>query len=131
MYPANWNKPLDHQPAQPHRPARKPGRFNSTVRRAYNLRLIAARVNAGVVTVAQYLTELGADPDTIRRYASQVGKRAKALAAAKAVEPALAGLAVVGRHLVRCLAYDRADAEILREAVASYPKTSFLIEIGA
>ena len=123
--------PQDRQPTHPHRPARKPGRYDSVTRRLHNLRLVAERVNAGVVTVAQYLAEIGADSETIRKYASQVGKRAKALAAAKGVTPALSGLAVVGHHLARCLAYARTDVEILRQAVAAYPKTSHLVTIGA
>lgn len=117
----------DHQSAQPRRRSAKPGRFDSVTRRLHNLRLVAARVNAGVVTVAGYLAEIGADADTIRRYASQVGKKAKALAAEKGINAAPAGLAVVGRHLVRCLAYGRADVEILRAAVAGYGRVSHLL----
>ena len=120
-------KPLDHQPKQAHRPARKPGAFNSVTRRQYNLRLIAQRVNAGVLTAASYLRDLGADDETIRRYASQLGKRVKSMAAAKGITPALSGLAVVGRHLVRCLAYDIRDIEILRTATAEYQRTAHLI----
>lgn len=120
-------KPLDHQPKQPHRPARKPGSLNSVTRRQYNLRLIAQRANAGVLTAASYLRDLGADDETIRRFASQLGKRVKALAAAKGVQPSLMGLAVVGRHLVRCLAYDIRDVEILRTATAEYQRTAHLI----
>lgn len=131
MYPKMWRKPTDHQPKAERTRSGKPGRFDSVTRRLHNLRQVAERANAGVVTIAQYLAEIGADTDTIRRYASQVGKRAKALAAANGIEPALAGLAVVGRHLVRCLAYGRSDIEILRQAVAAYPKTSQLVTIGA
>lgn len=43
----------------------------------------------------------------------------------------LAGLALVGRHLVRCLSYSETDVEILRAAAVAYPKTSHLILIGA
>jgi hypothetical protein len=121
-------QPLDHQPKAPRaRRADKPGRFDSPERRHLNLALIAARVNAGVRTVASYLRGLGADDDTIRRYASQLGKRAKAMAAAKGITPALSGLAVVGRRLVRCLAYSPAEIEILRSATADYTRTAHLI----
>lgn len=130
--------PMDRQPkcsapARIGRAARaRVGRFDSAARRRDVLARVVQRVNAGLVTVAGYLTQLGADQDTIRRYASQVGKRAKAAYAAKfGVEPARSGLAVVGRHLARVFAYDEADVEILRQAAVSYPKTSFLIEIGA
>lgn len=124
-------QPLDHQRPQPRTRSGKVGRFNTPERRRDVLARLVARVNANVVTAASYLKQLGADDDTIRRYASQVGKRAKALAAAKGITPTLSGLALVGRHLVRCLAYDAADTEILRAAVADYPKTSHLIRIGA
>lgn len=120
-------QPTDHQPKAERTRHAKPGRFDSVTRRLHNLRLVAERVNAGVVTVAQYLTEIGADSETVRRFASQVGKKAKALAAAKGIEPALAGLAVVGRHLARCLAYERDDTEILRSAVAGYGRVSHLL----
>lgn len=121
-------KPMDHQPKQPRgRRARKPGAFDSATRRQHNLRLIAERINAGVITAASYLKQLGADDDTIRRYASVLGKRVKALAASKGIEPALTGLAVVGRHLVRCLAYSVADVEILRSATADYARVSHLL----
>lgn len=121
-------KPQDHLPKQPHRPARKPGAFNSVARRLHNLRLVAARVNAGRVTVAEYLTGLGADADTIRRYASVLGKHVKAAYAAKFdAEPARDGLAVVGRHLARCFVYEPGDTEILRTATANYNRTAALI----
>ena len=121
-------QPMDHQrKARRTRRATKPGRFDSVTRRQFNLRLIAARVNASVVTAASYLRDLGADDDTIRRYASQLGKRVKALAAAKGITLTLSGLAVVGRHLVRCLAYDAAHVEILRTATAEYQRTAHLI----
>jgi hypothetical protein len=121
----------DHQPKQPRHRTGKAGRFNTPARRADVLNRLTARVNAHVLTAASFLRGLGADDDTVRRFASQVGKRAKALAATRGVQPTLTGLAVVGRHLVRCLAYSQSDAEILRQAVTDYPKTSHLIQIGA
>ena len=36
-------QPTDHLRKQPHRAPRKPGRHDSPARRAYNLRLVAAR----------------------------------------------------------------------------------------
>ncbi len=120
-------KPMDHQPKAQRTRHAKPGRFDSAERRRFNLTLIAARVNSGVLTAASYLKQLGADDDTIRRYASQLGKRVKALAAAKGITPTLAGLAVVGRRLVRCLAYSPAEIEILRSATADYTRTAHLI----
>lgn len=120
--------PRDRQGAQQHQAARKPGRFNSVARRLHNLRQVAARVNGGVVTVAQYLTELGADAETIRRYAGTLGKHVKAAFIAKTgAEPVRSGLALVGHHLARVFAYDRADVEILRAATAGYARTSHLI----
>lgn len=121
-------EPRDRQPKSQRARSAKPGRFDSAQRRRFNLAQVAARVNSGVVTAASYLRDLGADDDTIRRYASQLGKRVKALAAAKGITPTLAGLAVVGRRLVRCLAYDIRDVEILRAATADYGRVSFLVE---
>ena len=120
-------QPMDYQRKQSHRRTGKPGRFNSPARRAWTLARLAERVNTGVLTAASYLRDLGADDDTIRRYASQLGKRVKALAATKGVQPTLSGLAVVGRRLVRCLAYDVRDVEILRAATAGYGRISHLL----
>jgi hypothetical protein len=128
MYPANWRKPQDKQNPQPHGPARKPGRFNSPVRRAYTLGRLVERVNTGRVTVASYLADLGADADTIRRYSATLGKHVKAAYQAKySVEPVRSAIAVVGRRIVRAFAYDAGDAEILRAAVAGYGRVSHLL----
>jgi len=111
-----------------HRPARKPGRHDSATRRAFNLAALVARFNRGKVTVASYLTELGADADTIRRYAATSGKHVKAAHQAKySAEPVRGGLAVVGRRIVRAFAYDAGDTEILRAAVAGYGRVSHLL----
>lgn len=123
MYPANWSKPQDHQPAQPHRPARKPGRFNTPARRLYNLRLIAERVNnpAGILTVAARLAERGASADLIRRYASPVGRAmAKAYRAATRTEPTQTGLAVAGRRLVWAAGYRADDLALLDGVIDGY-----------
>jgi len=122
----------DHLPAQPHRPARKPGRHDSAARRAFNLAALVARFNRGRVTVASYLTELGADADTIRRYGHVLGRKtAEAFRAEFHAEPVKSGLAVVGRHLARCFAYDAGDIEILRAAVAGYGRVSHLLNGGS
>jgi hypothetical protein len=111
-----------------HRPADKPGRHNSATRRAFNLAALAARFNAGRVTVASYLTELGADADTIRRYAATLGKHVKAAYGAKySAEPVRNAIAIVGRRIVRAFAYDAGDTEILRAATAGYGRTASLI----
>jgi|GEM_PF-4075456 len=117
----------DHQPKRPRRSSGKVGSTMSTARRRAVLLRLAERVNSGVLTAASYLRDLGADDDTVRRYASTLGKRVKALAAAKGITPALSGLAVVGRRLVRCLAYSPAEIEILRSATADYTRTAHLI----
>lgn len=128
MNPVNWRQPQDHHSKTPRTRRSKPGRFDSVTRRLHNLRQVAARVNAGVVTIAQYLTELGADADTIRRYAGTLGKHAKAaFVAARGTEPARCGLALVGHHLARVFAYQRGDTELLRAATAGYGRTSHLI----
>ncbi len=128
MSPANWRKPTDHQPKAERTRSAKPGRFDSVTRRLHNLRQVAERVNAGVVTVAQYLGEIGADSETVRRYAGTLGKHVKAAFVAKTgAEPTRNGLALVGHHLARVFAYNRADIEILRDAVASYGRVSHLL----
>lgn len=121
-------QPMDHQRKTPRTRTAKPGRHDSVTRRLHNLRLIAARVNAGVVTVAQYLAEIDADDDTIRRYAGTLGKHVKgAFIAKRGTEPTRCGLALVGHHLARVFAYDRADTEILRAATAGYGRVSHLL----
>lgn len=121
-------RPMDRQRKTPRSRTGKPGRFDSVTRRLHNLRQVAARVNSGVVTVAQYLAEIGADSDTIRRYAGTLGKHAKAAFVAKRhTEPTRCALALVGHHLARVFAYDRADVEILHAATAGYARTSHLI----
>jgi len=111
-----------------HRPARKPGRHDSVTRRLFNLAALVARVNAGRLTAASYLAELGADGDTIRRYAATLGKKIKAAYEAKrGTQPERTALALVGHHLTRCFAYDAGDVEILRCATAGYDRVSHLL----
>lgn len=115
--------PQDHQPAQPHRPARKPGAFNSTVRRLHNLRLIAERVNApaGILTVAARLAERGAPADLIRRYASPVGRKvAAAWRNTTGTEPEQRGLAVSGRRLVWAAGYRADDRALIDSVIDAY-----------
>lgn len=117
-------QPMDHQRKQPHARSGKPG---TPIQRA-----IAAYRNRSVLTAAQYLASLGADSDTIRRYASAFGRKlAQAYRSATGSEPVQSGWAVAHHRLIPVYAYQREDAEILRHAAASYPKTSFLLTIGA
>lgn len=122
-------QPTDHQPKAEHTRSAKPGRFNSPARRAYNLRLIAARVNAGQHTAAGYLAdELHADADFVRRYSSSYGKTAAAVYREQyQAEPVKSGLDVRGHHLVRVYAYTVA---VLEKAAARYARTQPLL-IGA
>ena len=128
--PTAPNRPvmLGHLRPQPRRRSGKVGSAMSVARRLANLAKTAARVNSGVVTVAQYLAELGADSDTIRRYAGTLGKHVKAaFTAVRGAEPARCGLALVGHHLARVFAYGRADTEILRAATAGYGRVAHLL----
>lgn len=116
-------QPMDHLPKQPHRPARKPGRFNSPARRLHNLRLIAQRVNApaGIVTVAARLAERGASADLIRRYASPVGRKVYAAwRAATGAEATRTGLAVAGRRLVWAAGYRATDLGLIDTVIDDY-----------
>lgn len=124
MTPANWRKPTDHQPAQTRRSSGKPGT-------AYQ-RAIAAYRNRAVLTVDAFMKSIGADGDTIRRYRSSLGRKvAQAYRSATGQEPVQSGWAVAHHRLIPVYAYQREDAEILRQAAVSYPKTSFLLTIGA
>ena len=117
-------QPMDHQRKQPRSRSAKPG---TAIQRA-----IAAYRNRAVLTAAQYLASLGADSETIRRYASSYGRAlAKAYRSATGSEPVQSGWAVAHHRLIPVYAYQREDAEILRQAAVSYPKTSFLLTIGA
>jgi hypothetical protein len=89
---------------------------------------LVARVNGNRVTAAAFLASIGADNDTIRRYAAQVGIRASKLARSLGAEPSRDGLAVVAhRRLVVCNTY---PVEILAETVRDYPKVAALLNGG-
>lgn len=117
-------QPMDHQPKAEHPRTAKPG---TPIQRA-----IAAYRNRSVLTAARYLASLGADSETIRRYASSFGRKvAQAYRSATGQEPVQSGWAVAHHRLIPVYGYQREDAEILRHAAASYPKTSFLLNTGA
>lgn len=122
VIPESARRPMDHQPKQPHRPARKPGRL-------HNLRQVAARVNSGQHTAAGYLAdELHADADFTRRYSSPFGKAAKkAYVEQYGAEPAKTGLDVRGHRLVRVYAYTVA---VLEKATANYTRTAALAGVA-
>lgn len=79
------------------------------------------------VTVSQAMTALGADADTIRRYASHAGKKIKA-AYAKAYEgrtPSTVWKFVHDRP--RQVAAYLADEPVLRQGLAAYDRTAHLV----
>lgn len=120
MYPANWRKPQDKQTPQPRHRADKPG---TAIQRA-----IAAYRNRSVLTVDGFLASLGADPDTIRRYRSSLGRKvAQAYRAATGQEPTRAGWAVAHRRLIPVYAYDRQQATLLTTVASSYKPTAHLL----
>ena len=103
-----------------HRPARKPG---THVQRA-----IAAYRNRAVLTVAGYLTSIGADGETIRRYASAFGRAvAKTYRVATGSEPQQSGWAVARGRLMQVFAYGRDQIDLLAQVARSYKNTAHLI----
>jgi hypothetical protein len=101
------------------------GAARSVTRLRAVLANLASRVNGDRVTAAAYLTSIGADDDTIRRYASQVGKHATRIQRDSGAEPARNGLAVVGHR--RLVAVNTYPAAVLAEATKAYARTSHLI----
>ena len=117
-------QPMDRQRKSPRPRTGKPG---TPIQRA-----IAAYRNRAVLTVDAFMKSIGADGDTIRRSRSSLGRKvAQAYRSATGQEPVQSGWAVAHHRLIPVYAYQREDAEILRQTAASYPKTSHLIKIGA
>lgn len=113
-------KPQDHQRKQPRSRSGKPG---TPIQRA-----IAAYRNRAVLTVDAFMKSLGADSDTIRRYRGSLGRKvAQAWRAATGSEPVRSGWAVAHHRLIPVYAYQREDAEILRQTARSYQHTANLI----
>ncbi|MBF6416960.1 hypothetical protein [Nocardia cyriacigeorgica] len=80
-----------------------------------------------VITVSQALANLGADADTVRRYASQAGKKIKAayLAAYEGREPVTVWKFVHDRP--RQVAAYAADEPVIRAGLAAYTRTAHLV----
>ncbi|WP_041560296.1 hypothetical protein [Nocardia farcinica] len=83
------------------------------------------------VTVTTVLTNLGADAELIRRYASQAGKAIKHayLAAYDGREPVMVWKVVNGRP--RQVAAYLADEPAVREGLAAYARTAHLVTAPA
>lgn len=112
-------QPTDHQRKAPRARTAKPG---TPIQRA-----IAAYRNRQVLTAAQYLASLGADSETIRRYASSYGRAlAKAYRSATGQEPQQSGWAVAHHRLVPVFAYDREHASPLADVAGAYKHTAHL-----
>lgn len=111
-------KPQDHLRPQPRRRSGKVGTLHQRAMLAYR--------NAGKTTTADYLASLGADTDTIRRFASPFGRKvAQAHRAATGSEPTRNGLALVRGQLMRVFAY--ADRALLATVAREYHATANLI----
>jgi hypothetical protein len=109
---------LGHLRKQPRRRSGKPGTFHQRAMLAYR--------NAGKVTTADYLADLGADDETIRRFASSFGRKvAQAHRAATGSEPTRNGAALVRGQLMRVFAY--ADRALLEATARDYHATSALL----
>jgi hypothetical protein len=114
-------KPQDHLPKQPHRTTGKPG---TPWQRA-----VAAYRNRSVLTAAGYLASIGADAETIRRFASSFGRKvAQAYRAATGSEPTRNGLALVRGQLMRVFAYG--DRALLASVARDYHATAALAEVA-
>ena len=115
--------PRDHQAALPRTRSGKPG---TAIQRA-----IAAYRNRAVLTAAQYLASLGADSNTIRRYASAFGRKlAQAYRSATGSEPVRSGWAVAHHRLIPVYAYGRDQAALLATVARTYKPTAALVEVG-
>lgn len=111
-------QPTDHQAAQPRRRSGKIGTLHQRAMLAYR--------NAGKTTTAEFLASIGADAETIRRFASSFGRKvAQAYRAATGSEPTRNGLALVRGQLMRVFAY--ADRSLLESAARGYHATANLI----
>lgn len=109
---------LGHLRKQPRRRCGKPGTAHQRAMLAYR--------NAGKVTTADYLAAIGADAETIRRFASPFGRKvAQAYRAATGSEPTRNGLALVRGQLMRVFAY--ADRGLLDATARDYHATAALI----
>lgn len=104
------------------------GRSNSATRLRAVLARLTARFNGHRFTAAEFLASIGADADTIRRYASQVGKHATRISREQGVEPKRNGLAVIVRHrhaaLVEVNTY---PVDVLAAAAKQYARTAALL----
>lgn len=100
------------------------GHHMSVQRHIAVLDALVERTNAGRITAAEYLAELGLDEAFINSYASPYGRAvAKAYRSAFGVEPAKSGLARRGLRLVPVFAYDADEAGVLYEAAQDYQRT--------
>lgn len=116
-------QPMDHQPKAEHPRTAKPG---TPIQRA-----IAAYRNRSVLTAAQYLASLGADSETIRRYASSFGRKvAQAYRSATGQEPVQSGWAVAHHRLIPVFAYRRDQADLLATVARAYKPTAALTEVA-
>lgn len=116
-------QPMDHQPKAEHPRTAKPG---TPIQRA-----IAAYRNRSVLTVDAFMKALGADDDTIRRYASAFGRKvAQAYRSATGQEPVQSGWAVAHHRLIPVYAYGRDQADLLATVARGYHVTAALVEVA-
>ena len=114
-------QPTDHQPKAERTRSGKVGTLHQRAMLAYR--------NAGKVTTAEFLASIGADADTIRRFASAFGRKvAQAYRAATGSEPTKNGAALVRGQLMRVFAY--ADRSLLESTARGYHATAALVEVA-
>lgn len=120
-----------------HRPARTTGILDPLTGRvtAWRQRRAEARMarrvaaaNAGIITVREFLTRLGADDATIRTVESQFGKKvAKAYRESTGHDPAKSGKAVVRGEIYAVYGYGWNRLDLFTRVAASFAPVAVLI----
>ena len=105
------------------------GHHMSPARRYAVLDATVARANAGLVTTADYLTDvLGADDEFVRRFSSPFGKSvAKVYREEYGQEPPKNGLARRRTMLLSVFAYGEDELPVLAKGALNYKRTADLL----
>ena len=124
--PAGRHRKGETMPVKTGRAARvRVGHHMSVQRHIAVLDALVERTNAGRITAAEYLAELGADEAFIHSYASPYGRAvAAAYRSAFGAEPVKSGLARRGLRLVPVFAYAADESQVLYEAAWTYKRTA-------
>jgi hypothetical protein len=97
-------------------------------RRIAKLQRQVAAANAGIITVREFLTRLGADNATIRSVESQFGKKiAKAYRETTGHDPAKSGKAIVRGEIYDVYGYGWNRLDLFTRVAANIPAVAALI----